>query len=57
MNPRRHEREGPPAGTCRNEGCGRPARESVCDTCALEWDLFHRELRQAGLRRASRTGR
>ena len=32
---------------CANPGCGRPAGEdgSLCDSCILEWTLFHREVR------------
>jgi hypothetical protein len=30
---------------CANEGCGRPAERRFCDSCALEWSLFHREER------------
>ena len=32
---------------CANPGCGRPADDdgSLCDSCALEWTLFHREVR------------
>ena len=32
---------------CANPGCGRPAEEGspLCDSCALEWTLFHREVR------------
>ena len=32
-------------GICVNEGCGRPAEGALCDECALEWALFHREQR------------
>jgi hypothetical protein len=32
-------------GVCANEGCGRPATGELCDACALEWALFHREER------------
>ncbi len=30
---------------CENEGCGRPADGRWCDSCSLEWTLFHREQR------------
>ena len=32
---------------CANPGCGRPAEEGspLCDSCSLEWSLFHREVR------------
>ena len=32
---------------CGNAGCGRPAEKGslLCDSCALEWSLFHREVR------------
>jgi len=33
--------------TCSNPGCGQPAENdnSLCDSCDLEWSLFHREVR------------
>jgi len=33
--------------TCSNPGCGRPAQDDrpLCDSCELEWSLFHREAR------------
>ena len=32
---------------CGNAGCGRPAEKGslLCDSCNLEWSLFHREAR------------
>jgi hypothetical protein len=30
---------------CANEGCGRPAVANLCEACALEWSLYHREER------------
>jgi len=33
-------------GVCANEGCGRPAENGLCDNCALERALFHREERE-----------
>ena len=32
-------------GICANPGCERPAAEELCEACALEWSLFHRESR------------
>jgi len=32
---------------CSNEGCGCPAEGALCENCALEWGLFHREARAA----------
>ena len=34
------------AAICANEGCGRPAEGALCDRCALEWALFHRDERR-----------
>ena len=31
---------------CANAGCARPAEGELCDECALEWALFHREQRE-----------
>ena len=45
-----------PARICSNEGCGRPADGSLCENCALERSLFHREERQAPRRAEVRTG-
>lgn len=41
------EKESPPR--CANEGCSRPAQPDdwFCDTCGIEWALFHRETRGA----------
>jgi hypothetical protein len=35
---------------CANEGCPRSAEkgEELCEVCALEWSLLHREKRPAG---------
>lgn len=33
------------SGVCANEGCGRAAEKGLCERCALEWSLFHRETR------------
>ena len=35
---------------CANPGCDRPADRdsSLCDSCSLEWSLFHREARGEG---------
>lgn len=32
---------------CENPGCGHAAEgdSPLCDSCALEWSLFHREVR------------
>lgn len=39
----------PPTNRCSNEGCSRPVLqgEAFCETCVLEWTLFHRETRAA----------
>jgi hypothetical protein len=42
-----------PTQTCLNEGCGRPAEGPICETCELEWGLYHREAREARRTRPS----
>jgi hypothetical protein len=41
----KNEKEDPKV--CANPGCGRPVEEAgvLCDSCSLEWSLFHREVR------------
>ncbi len=41
---------------CANEGCGRPAEDGLCENCALERSLFHREEREAPRSTEVRTG-
>ncbi|HTO76225.1 MAG TPA: hypothetical protein VMQ61_09125 [Thermoanaerobaculia bacterium] len=41
---------------CANEGCGRPAEDGLCENCALERSLFHREEREARRSAEVRTG-
>jgi hypothetical protein len=41
-------------GVCANEGCRRPAEAGLCDTCALEGSLFHREQRVEEFRLSDR---
>jgi hypothetical protein len=41
---------------CANEGCGRPAEDGLCENCALERSLFHREEREARRSTEVRTG-
>lgn len=41
----KNEKEEPKV--CANPGCGREAvgDSALCDSCSLEWSLFHREVR------------
>jgi hypothetical protein len=41
---------------CSNEGCGRPAEDGLCENCALERSLFHREERELPRSPEVRTG-
>jgi hypothetical protein len=41
---------------CANEACGRPAEDGLCENCALEHSLFHREEREAPRSTEVRTG-
>lgn len=43
-------------GICANEGCGRPAEGGLCENCALERSLFHREEREEPRSPEVRTG-
>ncbi|HEY7113383.1 MAG TPA: hypothetical protein VIA45_10670 [Thermoanaerobaculia bacterium] len=54
--PRETEETRPPSRICSNEGCGRPAEDVFCETCALERSLFRRDEREATPRRDVRTG-
>jgi hypothetical protein len=41
---------------CANEACGRLAEDGLCENCALERSLFHREEREAPRSTEVRTG-